>query len=218
MNKPEANPRILLVAATENEVAPFLRCMKMKTSRFNVEVLITGVGMVATAFGMGTMLAQHKFTLAINAGIAGSFDKSLPLGELVMVEKDFFTELGAEDGPEFIPIEQLGLGNSETIPITFSDQNPFPPASLRRVMGVTVNTVHGNPASIDRLNLRIPAKELVETMEGAAFYYACSRAKLPAIQIRSISNYVEKRDRSSWKLQLAIGKLNDYLIHHLIGE
>jgi len=49
-------------------------------------------------------------------------------------------------------------------------------------------------------------------MEGAAFHYACLKEKVPYAEIRSISNYVEKRDRSKWNIPLAIKNLNDFFI------
>ncbi len=51
-------------------------------------------------------------------------------------------------------------------------------------------------------------------MEGAAFHYACLQENIPFLQLRSISNYVEVRDKSKWKIQLAIKELNDTLIKY----
>ena len=50
-------------------------------------------------------------------------------------------------------------------------------------------------------------------MEGAAFFASCKRAGGDFIQIRAISNYVEKRDKSKWQMPLAIQNLNDFLIN-----
>jgi futalosine hydrolase len=52
-------------------------------------------------------------------------------------------------------------------------------------------------------------------MEGAAFFYACEEAQVEALQIRCISNYVEKRNRENWNLALAVKNLNDWLITSL---
>jgi futalosine hydrolase len=38
--------------------------------------------------------------------------------------------------------------------------------------------------------------------------------QIPCIQLRSISNYVEPRNRSNWNIPLAIKALNDYLLEH----
>jgi futalosine hydrolase len=47
-------------------------------------------------------------------------------------------------------------------------------------------------------------------MEGAAFFYACREAGVPCLQIRAVSNYVEKRNRDNWHIGLAIKNLNTF--------
>ena len=49
-------------------------------------------------------------------------------------------------------------------------------------------------------------------MEGAAFFYACLMMQVPFLEIRSISNHVEPRNRAAWDIPLAIGQLNEVLI------
>jgi futalosine hydrolase len=49
-------------------------------------------------------------------------------------------------------------------------------------------------------------------MEGASFFYACEQAGIPGIQIRSISNLVERRNKENWQIGLAIKNLNNTLI------
>jgi len=81
---------------------------------------------------------------------------------------------------------------------------------LKKVKGITVNTVHGNDVSIEKVKqLYHP---VVESMEGAAFFAACTGTKGNSVQIRAISNYVEKRDKEKWQMPLAIKNLNDFLI------
>ena len=45
-------------------------------------------------------------------------------------------------------------------------------------------------------------------MEGAAVFRICQSFNTRCIQIRSISNFVEKRKKSVWNLSLAISNLN----------
>lgn len=196
----------LIVAATAAEIAPFIQSITGKQQR--PAILITGVGMVATAFALGRELSNKTYDFAINVGIGGSFSNELTLGELVFTEEDIFSELGAEDDQEFLSIDKLGFGKS-----TFNAINGFPADlvnKLRKVRGLTVNSVHGNDTSIAQAMKRHTAE--VESMEGAAFYYVCEQMMLPCAQIRSISNYVERRDRSKWQIGLAIKNLNDWLI------
>ena len=80
-------------------------------------------------------------------------------------------------------------------------------ASLRAVNGITVNTVHGNDDSIARVTRRFSPD--VESMEGAAFMYACLIHGVPFAQVRAVSNIVERRNRAAWKLAEAIANLGD---------
>lgn len=207
---------ILLVAATKAEIDPFLShhsmnnvtpCEKMIGTNM-VKILVTGVGMVPTAYSLGKQLALQKFDLAINAGIAGSFDFNLHPGQVCEVIEDVFAEFGAEDGEDFLSIDVLGMGRSSHF--SSSDSAFTRPADLKKVKAITVNKVHGNELSIAKAFARF--KPQIESMEGAAFFYACDQSGTECIQIRSISNYVEKRNRENWKIDLAIKNLNDTLI------
>src|SRR5215510_9857732 len=97
--------RVLIVAATPAEAAPIaigLAPTGMRSSH-HVDVLITGVGMVAAAAKVTRALAQHPYDLALNVGVCGSFDPDLPPGTAVHVVSDCLPELGAEDADRFIP-------------------------------------------------------------------------------------------------------------------
>lgn len=199
--------KLLVVAATEAEIASTIAHFNLGPNNFieteNFDVLITGVGMVATAFALGQKLS-NKYNLVLNVGIAGSFDRDIALGELVNVTQDTFAELGAEDHEEFITLPQLGFGEN-----TFFGTNTVD-LSLQNGKGITVNKVHGNASSIQKaIALYHPQ---VESMEGAAVFYACAKLNIPALQVRSISNYVEPRNRENWQIGLAVKNLNDWLI------
>jgi futalosine hydrolase len=193
---------ILLVAATQPEIQPLL-------DEFGEEkpfdVLITGVGMVATAFALGNQFTLKKYDLAINLGIAGSFDRTIALGEVVEIGEDTLAELGAENDIGFLPIETLGFGES-----TFHSTYPMLLLPAKKVRAITVNQVHGEETSIQKITKRLNPQ--LESMEGAAFFYACKRSMVPSLQIRSMSNYVEKRNRENWKIGLAVKNLNDFAI------
>ena len=46
-----------------------------------------------------------------------------------------------------------------------------------------------------------------ESMEGAAFMYACRVAGVPFAQVRAVSNRVERRNRAGWDLVGAVQRL-----------
>jgi futalosine hydrolase len=195
--------RILVVAATELEI-PLLQ--GRPRNNHGIDVIVTGVGMVATAARAAQAMALTPYQVAFNFGLCGTFDRSIDLGTVVHVTSDCVSELGAEDGDRFISMFELGLVEETEL------VNASPPANavlslLPRVKGITVNTVHGDPSSIARVVSRCDPQ--VESMEGAAFAYACAISNVPYAQVRAVSNVVERRNRDAWRIQLAIRNLND---------
>ena len=52
-------------------------------------------------------------------------------------------------------------------------------------------------------------------MECAAVFYVCLHEKVPFLEIRAISNYVESRDTTKCDIPLAIENLTDELFRFL---
>lgn len=211
-------PKILIVAATRREIEPFLNRFKIEpganvgffVSGVNpsLAVLITGVGMVNTAYYMGRYFLS-AFNYTINAGICGAFNKNIKIGEVVNVVEDVIAEMGAQDGDNFIKYPDLNLGGSNVYTNRSFDKIEDLD-KLKKVKGITVNTVHGNEESINK-TLKLFAPD-VESMEGAGFLRGCEHLPGNCFQIRAVSNYVEKRDKSKWDIPLAVNNLNDLLI------
>ena len=216
--------RILVVAATAAEVAPFasrLRHTSNRTSRtvrysganHEVDILVSGVGMVAAASWTSRELARERYELALNLGVCGSFNRALVPGTVVHVVSDCIAELGAEDGEAFLTVQQMRLLGENEFPFQQGRLvNVAPPplralADLRTAKGITVNTVHGSELSIQRVTERF--KPDVETMEGAGFMYSALIHGVPFAQVRAISNVVERRNRGAWQLDLAIRELGE---------
>jgi futalosine hydrolase len=205
--------RILLVAATAAEIDPLARgARRFARAGHDVDVLVTGVGMVPTAAHVSAVLARQHFDWALNVGLCGSFDSALPPGTVVHVVSEELAEVGAEDGEGFLTLTELRLLQQDDFP--FQDArlvNTSPPGNevigrLPRVNGITVNTVHGNERSIAAVVER--CRPQVESMEGAAFMYACLLQKMPLAEVRAVSNVVERRNRGAWKIAEAIDNLN----------
>lgn len=215
--------KILIVSATKFEVEPLLN--KMEATRhfgsnltscmykkLEIDVLITGVGMVATSYYTGKVL-NDTYDAAFNIGICGSFNKNLELGTVVNVYEDRFSELGAEDGDVFLSLEELKLEG--TTIITNAKQGSINQIIelLPRVTGITVNTTHGNEKSIETVFQKF--HPYVESMEGAAFMFVCEIEQIPYVQLRAVSNFVEKRNKDNWNIPLAIENLNKKVIEIL---
>ncbi len=212
--------KILVVAATKYEIDLLLGQMEKLTSsddaRFirgvfkNMEIdfLITGVGMVATSYYSGKVL-NESYDIAFNIGICGSFNSNLEIGTVVNVYEDCFSELGAEDGDTFLSLDELKLDGITKIKNDFGALN-VEIEKLPKVNGITVNTTHGNEKTIEHVTKRF--HPIVESMEGAAFMFACENERIPYVQIRAVSNFVERRNKENWDIPMALKNLNDTFI------
>ena len=180
---------VLIVAATKSEVT------SDKIS--NLPILLTGIGMVNTAINLTKELNNNDYDLVINMGVAGCFSDEIKIGDVVEVVEDYFSEIGFEDGDSFSEFSDFEIKTKYKVEEK---------TRLRKVKGITVNTVHGNENSIHNIVERLHPD--IESMEGSAVFKVCEEMKIPCIQIRSISNKVEKRNKESWNLPLAISNLN----------
>lgn len=215
--------KILIVSATEFEIKPTLdfynisvknsneTLKTISNSNFIIDFLITGVGMVNTAIKI-TKHLNNNYDFILNVGICGSFNVNFNIGEVVLVYQDIISEMGAEDDQKFITYDKLNLPGtnvySDSINKNIDVFNKF-----KKVKGITVNKVHGNNLSINNtVKLFNPD---IESMEGAAFFAACSETNTEYCQIRAISNFVEKRNKNNWNIPLAIKNLNNELINYL---
>jgi futalosine hydrolase len=216
--------KILIVSATFSEVKALVDQLELIEKKDNflsrfkqdnnkeIDVLVTGVGIASTAYQLGKFLAINNYDFAFNFGIAGAFDKSLNIGDVVNVDSDIISELGAENGTSFLKFDELNLGQSsieKTLWKVKNDNNICNVVlqKLPKVKGITVNTVHGNIDSINKIKQLFNPD--IETMEGAAFLQICIAEKIKCAQICSVSNYVEERNTGNWNIQLAIETLNE---------
>lgn len=218
--------KILIVCATDLEIRSIKRKLLGKQTLTNAEscrykdiqisFLVTGVGMVCTTYFLLKKLTEVKFNLVINAGLAGSFNRKTEIGTVFHVVSDCFSETGAEDGKNFLSLFQMGLAGMNDFPFSNGKlvnklvMNYQVLKNLPEAHAITVNTVHGNRNSIRKvINAFHPD---LESMEGAAFFYVCLMKKVRFIQIRAISNLVERRNTKAWDIPLALKNMNRTLI------
>jgi futalosine hydrolase len=195
---------VLIVAATELEINPFMKANK------KADILITGIGVPATVFHLTKKLIEKKYDLVIQAGIGGTFTDSLNLGEVVLIKKDTFADLGIYEKGNFKTLFEENFIKKNDFPYQDGwlvnhtiglDKNTLP-----WVNAVTVNTITDNPIQIKNIQQQFSAQ--VESMEGAAFHYVCIEQKTIFLQMRSISNIVGERDKTKWKIENSIENLN----------
>jgi futalosine hydrolase len=212
---------ILIVTATYNEINSTIEWMKRtrgEVAGHEVDILITGVGSVATTYALQKQISWRTPELIIHAGIGGSFKQELTPGSIVAVKDEVFADLGAFDGHRFDDVFDLGL--------TDSNEEPFNGRMLRNTgvaewnllglplaRGATVNCITAGREQLGAIAAKYDPD--VESMEGAALHYVCLMEEIPFIQVRSISNFVGERDKTLWKMPEAIASLNKHLHDYL---
>ncbi len=214
--------KILIVCATRKEVADFsktlegLNCLEEDFYRGFIEhklidIQVTGVGAAATSEILTRRLLVSDYDLVLNIGICGSFRKELTPGSLVYIVSEQWGDLGAEDNDDFLDLFDLGIQKY--------DENRFskkklinPPNDYSKffshfphVNGITLNKAHGRKESIEKCIKKYNPD--VESMEGIAVFNVCLSRGINFHCLRSISNFVEPRNRSEWQVELALTNL-----------
>jgi futalosine hydrolase len=220
--------KLLIVSATPFEIKPTLNFLNHHAKELNpleftinhhtVSILISGPGQIQTSFAIGQYFAKNNIDVAINAGICGAFDHNVKKGVVYQVVKDRMADFGAEESNGiFTDIFEMGLLEKNSYPYSDGWLQPLKPSleflNLPEVSGITVNKVSGTQESIN--SLRKKYNPDIETMEGAGFFYACNMLNVPSLQIRSVSNHVEPRNKNNWNIPLAINTLNNILVKTL---
>ena len=207
--------KVLIVAATHKELqAADGLCMEGCSLSF----LVTGIGAPATAYALGTSLATQSFNAVIQVGVAGSFTPAHPVGSVVLVARDCFADFGIDNRGNFVGAPEMGFLSEESVytgdgflenPCVSGLPEWAPLLGLPAVTGITVQTVSG---SRDLISLRRSLfRPDVESMEGAALFYACLKQKVPFMALRAISNPVEPRNPKHWQISVALEALSQTL-------
>jgi predicted 5'-methylthioadenosine/S-adenosylhomocysteine nucleosidase len=156
------------------------------------EGLVCGIGPVEAAITTARELSQRSPRAVLNIGIAGS--RGVTPGGLVIGSEAVYCDISAE----ISVIERVEPDSG----LLTSLREAIPEALVLPIG--TSATVGGSMASSHR-NMR------VEGMEGFAVLCACSRASVPAIEVRAISNEISEGDRSRWRIGRALEAMSDAL-------
>ncbi|GBL35596.1 hypothetical protein EMGBS15_11910 [Filimonas sp.] len=204
---------ISIVAATELEISG-LRDL-LFASPHTIEFSVHGVGLLQATYHI-QKVALKKPELLIQCGIAGSYSNELLIGETVVVYAECLGDAGAEDHDDLFDLFDLHLQNAHEFPFTHGllmNENAKTITHLKPVKSLTVNLAAGNEQSI--LKRRKKFNPDIETMEGACLHYVCLQENIPFIQFRGISNRVEPRDKSQWKIAEALRKCHTEINHFI---
>lgn len=215
--------QITLVSATEREIQKTLDLFPTWNSFKNIKInhLVTGIGLVSTTYSITKFLQNNRPDLMIQAGIAGCYDKQIPLGSTFLVNKECIADLGVMENHSWKDAEVLGFVKPDQNLLVNSMLNCCQNASqilnLPIVNGASVNEISTDAQFIQATIQRY--HPMVESMEGAAFHYTCIHENISFLQIRSVSNYIGERDKKNWKFEISIETLNKHVaeyINHII--
>jgi futalosine hydrolase len=213
-----SNPKITIVAATQLELKPLFDQYKPKKADFdglfvandNLHFLITGMGMLNTAAHLTLYASKFERDFYIDAGVCGAFNRNLKIGEVVQISSETYGDFGVENDEEFQDFFDLGFIDKKEGAFQYGLCEPVlsdfhAGINLPKATSITVNKVHGNEKTIKIIEEKYKAD--TENMEGLAFYYVLKLVNKPGIEIRAVSNYVEKRNKENWNLKDAVENL-----------
>jgi futalosine hydrolase len=204
---------ILVVAATAKEIDPFITLTR--TGQFtNVDILISGIGLAASTYHLSKQLALKKYDLVIQAGVAGSFDLTISLGQVVAIKQDAIADQSVVELEKLKTLFDLDLVPQDQYPykkgwLINPNKEILKKTRLRIVKAVSVNQISTSKEMIKFYRERFDP--VAESMEGAALHYVCLMENIPFLQIRSISNYIGERNRKNWNMMDSIVNLNQAL-------
>jgi futalosine hydrolase len=178
-----------------------------------IRIIDTGVGPVNAAHAATVAITTTKPAAIIMCGVGGAYPSSdLRVGDVVSASVEIYGDLGADSPSGFLDMKALGFPVVQEPPL-FNELplQLFP--TDRRLPFVTVSTCTGTAAGANSLQSRTGGA--VENMEGAAIAHVAHLHKIPAGEVRSISNMVTDRDPSRWKLREASTAAQEALLRWL---
>ncbi|MEY3947216.1 MAG: futalosine hydrolase [Bacteroidota bacterium] len=211
----------LVIAATPIEIRPLLEKLKEGnipiSNSIQLDVLITGIGLLATSYSLQKQIQLKRPDLIIQAGVGGCFDKKMKLGRVFIIKKEAIADQSVVELNALKTLFDLDLVPANQPPYQKGWLvNPHPIVKklrLPKVTGVSVNEI-----TTQLQKVRFYKKQfnpLIESMEGAALHYVALQENIPFIQLRSTSNYTAERNKKNWNMPAAIHSLNQSLLNLL---
>jgi futalosine hydrolase len=205
---------ILLIAATAREIQPFFEYYRNSKRAQNIDVLITGIGLTAATYHLLKQLTLKRPDVVVQAGVAGCFDPTIPLGTVVIVKKEAIADQSVIEAKQLKTLFDLGLVPHDQFPFKNgwlkNDHRILQVSKLKKVNAISVNQITTSKQRVKFYGDTF--QPVIESMEGAALHYTCRMEKIPFVQLRSISNYIGERNKEKWDMKKSIINLNQELI------
>ncbi|MDI6791112.1 MAG: futalosine hydrolase [Thermodesulfobacteriota bacterium] len=176
-----------------------------------LDFLVTGVGPVESAISLTKFLEREQADGVILFGVGGAYtEKEVDVLDICLAEEERFGDSGIamDDDIHYFSDEMLTGKQDFDLRNSLSDQVE----SKLMALGMPFKkgpfvTVHACSGTLKRGNvLRDKFNAICENMEGAAMARVCELYGVPLLELRCISNMVEDRDTSGWKIKEAVAK------------
>ena len=211
----------LVIAATPIEIRPLLEKLKEGnipiSNSIQLDVLITGIGLLATSYSLQKQLQLKRPDLIIQAGVGGCFDKKMKLGRVFIIKKEAIADQSVVELNALKTLFDLDLVPANQPPYQkgwlVNPHSILKKLRLPKVTGISVNEITTQPQKVRFYKKQF--NPLIESMEGAALHYVALQEGIPFIQLRSTSNYIAERNKKNWNMPAAIHSLNQSLLNLL---
>jgi len=229
---------IALVAPTPSESEGLRGRMDPKPKeelKITYEGDLYGKSVIFTHCGVGKVNAAHSATLIaenyyvdllVLFGTGGAY--SGEVGDIAVAESENYGEEGVltEDG--WKPMEYIGLPllkNGMEYYNTFPMDTELVQLAKKASKDAGFNVRSGNFITVSQCSGTLGSGELLrerfngicENMEGAAVAHICALYKIPVVEIRGISNIIEKRDLRKWNIRKAASNCNKAVMELIKG-
>jgi futalosine hydrolase len=187
---------------------------------------LEGAAVVLLPGGMGKTNAAHALTAlletqpvrgVIGFGIAGAYPGSgLAVGSVALATAAVYGDEGVQAPGGWMSTEGIGIPLWQAGEARVFNEFPLDPALVGRARAalvgagfdmrtgpfVTVSCCSGTVALGEAMAARFPGA-LCEGMEGAALAHVATIYDVPLLEVRAVSNLVEDRDMSRWRIREA---------------
>jgi futalosine hydrolase len=223
-------PPLALVCSVLREAEPLIEILRERTALTvgrragfagrlgarDVLVIPAGMGKTNAAQTVTALLETRVVSGVIGFGVGGAYAGSgLQPGGVAIATAEIYGDEGVDAPDGWISTSGIGIPLLEAAGACRFNEFPIDPLRVDAAMGalsaagievvagpfVTVSCCSGTAARGDELARRFEA--VCESMEGAAFAHVAALYEVPYLEIRGISNLVEDRNLSRWKLDEA---------------
>lgn len=201
------SPLILVPTLTERNVI----CDAFSAAGHgNLEAELCGFGPITAAARTVDLLAQQKPPWVLLIGIAGGFSGEDTCGGAYQFSNVVCHGVGVGTGAGFLPAAEIGFRQTEFLG---SSSNNLPTDEIpllttpdqKRTNRVLLTACAASADKKDRiLRQQLYRDIFAEDMEGFGVALACQQQKIPCMIIRGISNEVGDRDKTNWKIDVAL--------------